>query len=304
MVQKRGLAKIISILSPVDKIIITYAFVTALWIIVFSARIEHVGSLFLARAGIIGFIVLVASWHHYRPSTVSDVVHHIYALLLLSYWYGETYALNQVLFTPFDDWFKNADQWIFGCQPSLEFSARFPQPWVSELLNFGYFSYFFMNLTTFLVVYIKKREEAMKAVFLVITSFFLYYLIFILFPVVGPQFWLPESLRSVPEGYLFQKGVLLIQWMGEVPTGAFPSSHVGLTIIFLLITRKYSKRVFNYMLPVAIILMMATVYIKAHYAVDVFAGMITSLFIFSLAKKIYAIPFFQEKNFPVLKKMN
>jgi membrane-associated phospholipid phosphatase len=294
MVQKRGLAKIISILSPVDKIVITYAFVTALWIIVFSSRIEHVGSLFLARAGIIGFILLIACWHQYRPSKISDLVRHLYALLLLSYWYGETYALNHVLFTPFDDWFRYADQWIFGFQPSIEFSARFPQRWISELLNFGYFSYFFMNLTTFAVVYLKKREEAMKAVYLVITSFFIYYLIFILFPVVGPQFWLPQSLRNVPEGYLFQKGVLLIQWMGEVPTGAFPSSHVGLTIIFLLITRKYSKKVFRYMLPVAMILVLATVYIKAHYAVDVFAGMITSFLIFALAKKIYAIPFFRE----------
>jgi membrane-associated phospholipid phosphatase len=296
MVQKRGLAKIISVLSPVDKIIISYALITALWIIVFSARIDHVGSLFMARFGIIGFIVLIAFWHHYRPSKVSDLVHHLYALLLLSYWYGETYALNHVLFTPFDDWFKYADQWIFGCQPSVEFSARFPERWISELLNFGYFSYFFMNLTTFMVVYIKKRAEAMKAVFLVITSFFLYYILFILFPVVGPQFWLPQTLRSVPEGYLFQKGVLLIQWMGEVPTGAFPSSHVGLTIIFLMITRKYSKKVFWFMFPVAIILMFATVYIKAHYVVDVFAGIITSVIIFNLAKKIYSIPFFHEEN--------
>ena len=297
MVQKRGLAKIISFLSPVDKIVISYALITALWIIVFSARIEHIGALFLARFGIIGLIILIASWHHDRPSMVSDVVRHLYALLLLSYWYGETYAMNHVLFTPFDEWFKYADQWIFGYQPSIEFSARFPERWISELLNFGYFSYFFMNLTTFLVVYIKKREEAMKAVFLVITSFFLYYILFILFPVVGPQFWLPETLRSVPEGYLFQKGVLLIQRLGEQPTGAFPSSHVGLTIIFLIITRKYSKKTFWFMLPVAIILMFATVYIKAHYVVDVFAGILSSGLILLLAKRIYSLRFFH-KEFP------
>ncbi len=297
MVQKRGLVKIISFLSPVDKIVISYALITALWILIFSARIENEIILLLNRICIIGGIILFNLWHHRRPSMFSDVVHHIYPLLLLSYWYGETYALNRVLFTPFDDWFKYADQWIFGCQPSIEFSARFSQRWVSELLNFGYFSYFFMNLTTFLVVYIKKRDEAMKTVFLVITSFFIYYFIFILFPVVGPQFWLPEALRHVPEGYLFQKGVLLIQLLGEQPTGAFPSSHVGLTIIFLIITRTYSKKTFWFMLPVAIILIFATVYIKAHYVVDVFAGILSSGIVLLLAKKIYSLRFFRD-DFP------
>lgn len=302
MVQKRGLAKIISILSPVDKLIIAYALLTFLWILAFSAQINHVMAITMARIGIIGLIILIAFWDHERPSKVSDIVHHIYSIILLSYWYGETYALNQVIFTPFDAWFVNADQWLFGFQPSIEFSAKFSQRWISELLNFGYFSYFFLNLTTFVVVYIKKRAEAMQAVFLIIASFFIYYIIFILFPVVGPQFWLPESLRSVPEGYLFQKGVLFIQFMGEKPTGAFPSSHVGMTIIFLIITWKYSKKIFRIMLPVALILIFATVYIKAHYAVDVFAGIISSFIIYLLAQKIYSIRFFHKKRLMMRKK--
>lgn len=293
MVQKRGLVKIIQHLSAVDKIIILYALITACWIILFWNKVDHAPNLLLHRIGFIMLIFTITTWDLHYPSKISNITRHIYGLLLLSYWYGETYALNHVIFSPFDDWFKNADQWIFGFQPSIEFSKRFSMPWMSEILNFGYFSYFFLNLGTFLIVYIKKKEDAMHAVFMVLTSFFIYYIVFILFPVVGPQFWLPQSMRSVPDGYLFQKGVLLIQQMGEQPTGAFPSSHVGMTLIFLWITKKYSNTAFYIMLPISIVLIFATVYIKAHYAVDVFAGILSSVIVYIISEKISKISFFK-----------
>lgn len=127
-----------------------------------------------------------------------------------------------------------------------------------------------------------------------LTSFYIYYWIFILFPVVGPQFWLPESLRSVQEGYIFQKGVTLVQQFGEKPTGAFPSSHVGMTLIFLILTRKYSKKAFLIMIPIAMLLILSTVYIKAHYVIDVVAGLISCIPIYWLSKISFV--FFDKKK--------
>jgi membrane-associated phospholipid phosphatase len=76
--------------------------------------------------------------------------------------------------------------------------------------------------------------------------------------------------------------------LGEQPTGAFPSSHVGLTVIFLMIIRNYSKPAFYIILPIAILLVFATVYIKAHYAVDVVVGLITGVLFYMLTSKIYS----------------
>lgn len=288
MVQRAGLAKIVSYLSPIDKVVILYALSTAIWILCFFSKIENPTSLLLNRLGVLVLIFSIAYWHHLRPSIISDITRHIYGLLLLSYWYGETYFLNHVIFTPFDDVFYQIDQAIFGYQPSIEFSLKFSQKWFSEMINFGYFSYFFINLATFVIVYTKKREEAIRSVFIVLTSFFIYYWIFIIFPVVGPQFWLPETLRTVPDGYFFREGVKFIQILGEQPTGAFPSSHVGLTVIFLMIIRNYSKPAFYIILPIAILLVFATVYIKAHYAVDVVVGLITGVLFYMLTSKIYS----------------
>ncbi len=300
MVQRTRLAKIINILSPIDKITYLYAVSTALWILFFYSKIDQAGLLLINRFVILSVVTGIAIWHKNRPSLLSDLSRHLYGIILLSYWYGETYQLNRVLFIPFDEIFYHIDQLIFGFQPSVEFCKAFPNRWVSEILNFGYFSYFFLNLATFAVVFIKKREDAIKSVFIVLTSFFIYYWIFILFPVVGPQFWLPETLRDVQSGYIFQKGLLLVQQFGEKPTGAFPSSHVGMTLIFLFITRKYSKRAFNIMIPIALLLIFSTVYIKAHYVVDVFAGLITCIPIYWISKYLFTL--LNKKNSPIPQK--
>lgn len=287
MVQRTRLAKIINILSPIDKITFLYAVSTALWILFFYSKIDQAGLLLINRFVILIAVTGIAIWHKNRPSLFSDISRHLYGIVLLSYWYGETYQLNRVLFIPFDEIFYHIDQLIFGFQPSIEFCKALPARWVSEILNVGYFSYFFLNLATFAIVFIKKREDAIKSVFIVLTSFFIYYWIFILFPVVGPQFWLPEALRNAQDGYIFQKGVVLVQQIGEQPTGAFPSSHVGMTMIFLFITRKYSKKAFNIMVPIALLLIFSTVYIKAHYAIDVAAGLITCIPIYWISKYLF-----------------
>ena len=71
---------------------------------------------------------------------------------------------------------------------------------------------------------------------------------------------------------------------GERPTAAFPSSHVGIsTVIMLLGWHTGKRKLFYVMLPFYIFLCMATVYIQAHYLIDALAGLATgAVFYFSL----------------------
>jgi membrane-associated phospholipid phosphatase len=80
-----------------------------------------------------------------------------------------------------------------------------------------------------------------------------------------------------------------IQDSGEKPTGAFPSSHVGLTIITMSILFKNTKKLFFIVLPVAIILVTSTVYIKAHYLIDVIAAFIVAPLIFVASRQIFKL---------------
>ena len=65
---------------------------------------------------------------------------------------------------------------------------------------------------------------------------------------------------------------------GERPTAAFPSSHVGVTtVVMLLALRTRSIRLILTILPFYVLMCFATVYIYAHYAIDAIAGLVTGL---------------------------
>ena len=75
---------------------------------------------------------------------------------------------------------------------------------------------------------------------------------------------------------------------GERPTAAFPSSHVGIaTICMLLAWRTKNKMLLFILLPFYVFLCMATVYIQAHYAIDVIAGLITGVAFYFIFKWLY-----------------
>jgi len=229
---------------------------------------------------------------------------------LLAYWYPDTFEFNR-LFPNLDHWFAIAEQWFFGCQPALLFAQEFPQRLVSEFLNLGYFSYYPMIASVALWYFIRRPELFQKWAFVLSASFFIYYLIYIFLPVAGPQFYFPaigeanvlqgnfpaigdyfnyhqELLPSGNEaGGFFYSLVESSQSVGERPTAAFPSSHVGISTILMFMAWRGSKRLFGWLFPFYVLLCIATVYIQAHYVIDAVAGFISAFLIYAFTSWIY-----------------
>ena len=107
-------------------------------------------------------------------------------------------------------------------------------------------------------------------------------------PVVGPQFYFNVEDAEIAHPGLFGKVVKFIQDAGETPTGAFPSSHVGLSWIILLISAKTYKKLLTAIFPLALLICFSTVYIKAHYLIDIIAGVISAPILYFLGGKIYS----------------
>ena len=101
---------------------------------------------------------------------------------------------------------------------------------------------------------------------------FFCYIYFILFPSAGPKFHFPEATSTHFPGYLIMPILTFIVEHGAVANGAFPSSHVAMGTVILLCAFEFHRKIFLLYLPIVIALYFATVYIQAHYAVDVFAG--------------------------------
>ena len=272
---------------PVEKATFAYIFITGIYLAVFAGRLETPMVHFGVRIGVIILTLLLAWIHNASRNPVAGVIRYFLPFALLTYWYPETYYFNKFIFDNLDYHFVNADQILFGCQPSLEFSKHIPWAGFSELMYFGYFSYYFIFFGTTLWCYLFRKELINKAIFIFVCSFYLFYIIFIILPVMGPQFYFLPPFNEVPDGYIFCKIMRFLQFAGEKPTGAFPSSHVGVTFTVVIFVARHCRELLKYVLPLFMILVLSTVYIKAHYVVDVLCGFATVAITYPLVKWMY-----------------
>ena len=216
-----------------------------------------------------------------------QLLQNILVFALMTFLYKETAMLNTLIFPKIDEFLSNLDQNIFKFQPSIEFSKHFNSLFFSELFYFGYFCYYLLPLVVLGILYKFLPQKIEEFGFILITSFLLYYFIFIIIPAEGPQFYFTFPDNYIEAQGIFGNAIKLIQKNGEAPTAAFPSSHVGISWIVIFWLYQNFRKSVKYFLPFVILLMFSTVYIKAHYFVDVVAGFLTAPIVFFLTFKFY-----------------
>lgn len=297
-------------LLPLEWLVLIYAVLTTVIMLPLWERMHHPMEMCVDRILII--VLIFGLWGIYRwyPVRLMKFLRITVQMSLLGFWYPDTYEFNSVL-PNLDHIFARWDQAWFGCQPALELSKHCPWGWLSEAVNLGYFSYYPMILVVMLFFFLCRYERYERASFIVMCSFFIYYLVYIFLPVAGPQFyfqavgteWIEEGIFPALGTYfhthtdmlpapgdasgLFYRLVGHTQEMGERPTAAFPSSHIGITLILLYLVYPQNRRLFFILLPFAVLLSLATVYIQAHYLVDALAGVLTSIPVFIASRWLY-----------------
>ena len=251
-------------------------------------------------------VMTIALWAVYRmiPCRITKMVRIIAQMALLAWWYPDTYEINR-MFPNLDHIFAGWEQDLFGCQPALLFAKALPWAVVSELMSMGYFMYYPMIALVSFYYFFCRYYEAERAAFVMLASFFIYYLVYIYVPVAGPTFYfdavgISEITKGIfpalgdyfnthtnclpTPGYtdgIFYQLVEDAKNAGERPTAAFPSSHVGVsTICMLLVWHAGNRKMLYVMLPFYIFLCLATVYIQAHYLIDAIAGLISAIVIY------------------------
>lgn len=272
----------------VDWSVLAYTLITFVFISVFASSIEQAYLHLLFRAILIAGIVTMAWKSKPDARPIFQFLRVAYPLAILGFFYSETDALNNLFSENLDYHFARLESLIFGKQMSLVFYDTFPQKWFSELMNLGYFSYFFLITGFAIQTFISKRELFQQTVFIIIVSFFFYYILFILIPVAGPQFYFQPPHNQIADSGIFRWLVKFVEFIGERPTAAFPSSHVGIVFILLILATKNLRKALYWLLPFAILMTFSTVYIKAHYAVDVIGGLISAPLFFIISSIIWS----------------
>lgn len=296
-------------LMAAEWVVMAYLVLTLIVIFFMFTRLHNPEAMIWGRLRIVA--MTAALWLVYRllPCRLTRFSRIAAQMALLAWWYPDTYELNRVL-PNLDHVFAGWEQSLFGCQPALLFSQALPGALFSELFDMGYAAYYPMIFLVVFFYFLYRYQEFERTAFVVLGAFFIYYVIFVFVPVVGPTFYYKAvGLKNITAGIfpnmhdyfnyhqdclpspgyvdgVFYQLVEGAKAAGERPTAAFPSSHVGIsTVLMWLAIHTGNRRLVFILLPFFVFLCCATVYIQAHYLVDAIAGLITgTVFYFALMR--------------------
>ena len=281
--------------------VLAYVVFTLLLVLFTGTKLANPDGLIWSRIRIAA--IVFALWIVYRlvPCRFTMSLRVLIQMVLLAWWYPDTFSLN-CIFPNLDHYFATMEETLFGCQPSLLFSKALPMAVFSEIMCFGYSSYYPLIIIVLLFYFFCRNSEFTKASFIVMAAFLLYFAIYDILPIAGPTFYFKAiGLEKASAGVFpaigdyfnshtdcfvtpgYDKGIFYFlvesaKAMGERPTAAFPSSHVGIaTVCLILALRTHSKKLLAVTLLIYIPLCFSTVYIQAHYVVDALAGLITGV---------------------------
>ncbi len=185
------------------------------------------------------------------------------------------------------------DQWLFGGIDPTQWLQHLSRPWLDEYLQLAYISYYFIPIATGIGLYsmqdsgfTHEMEPFRRALVIFLLTFYLSYIGYLLVPAVGPRFTLHYTKDL--------NGILLTPYLKKMinilePThnDCFPSGHTAVSVVALFITFRYRRRLFWFLLPVVLSLILSTVYHRYHYVIDVIAGVALSVIAFFFGEWLF-----------------
>lgn len=181
----------------------------------------------------------------------------------------------------------SADRWLLGSSPAWSLAA-IHSPWLTELLSYAYATMFFLPLSVMLVLHARGRDRELRGVALALQlAFYIGFTIFLLVPARSPD--VVYDFAPLTGHGFYERSMAAWRSLQAVTYDAFPSMHTAVSTLALLSAIRLRLRIWKLMLPVVVLLQLATLYLRQHYFVDVMAGWGVALFAL-YATKAYMVP--------------
>jgi membrane-associated phospholipid phosphatase len=228
-----------------------------------------------------GFLVLV----HRRPfwrhlGWLRDVAPFVFCILVYTNLHDTIHFVNK---NDIHDALIAVDQWMFGLQPTV-WAQNVYHPILTDYFSLAYMNYFLISVALTLWLLVEgRRAEMREALFGTVLCFYFGYILYILFPAAPPRLVLAqEFVRDFTGGWLTDAQKKLVEISPTSSRGAFPSLHCAVTFITLVYAWRLKRLLFWILLLPGVSLVLATVYLRHHYVVDIYAG-------FALATGVYFV---------------
>ena len=237
----------------------------------------------VASVGIVGLV------RREPCSFLGRTVRETYPLFLLLVFYLEVDLLARIFHSPpgYDSLVRSWDAWLFGGHPHDALALWLDGRLWREVFHLLYGSYYLLLIGSYLSVWGTAPERLPRFAFVVTGMFVSFLAVFVAFPVAGPL--AAPDVAPMTNGW-FPQAVAWIYVpfrMNGIVTGAFPSSHVGMSvgIACLLAPRRWTWRLLLWGLVGGIAV--STTYGRFHYAIDAVAGLAAGGLLYLLWTTLY-----------------
>ena len=282
-------------IKPVDYLTFFYIFVNLALIALFYERVNNWQTPVTGYLTCLAVQIFLVTFHpprqHKNLHSFMKLLRDWYPYLFVSFYYPAIgYSCHAIFADNFDSYLVTLERLIFRSDPSLIFHRLLSNYYFYELMHFFYFFYYFFVLIVGLVLYLKKEEETFdKFIFVLSLMVALQFYFFTVCPTAGPKFYFPElGQKHLPGLGPFSTIMHSMLTRGEIPAGAFPSSHVSVAFLCCLFASQYLSRagiIFFWFMFTG--LLFSTVYLQQHYAIDGMAGIILAFFAHRYGGKIH-----------------
>ena len=269
-----------------DLLTISYIFIWIILIIIFFNVITHAGSL-------LGFHIVALLLSLSLPILSPD----FFLLKFLRNWYpffflplfftALHYLIPAINPGSFDAILIEIDLFLTGTYPTI-WVEGFYTPLLTEILQLSYLTFYFLPLLVLIPLYTKKdKTEYNRFAFVILLGFYLSYFGYLLFPALGPRYFLAHMHQTS----LIGKGIYhsissTLNGLENIQWDAFPSGHVTVALLFSHYAFVYCKKIFFWTLPVITLLILSTIYLRYHYFVDLLAALILYGIIILIDRKL------------------
>lgn len=291
--------RVIAHLDTMDALNIVMYALLGLTMTILSPRLPTWWLYVLLDAGVITLVYLLARFASTR-SHFWKLLHGFYMMIGIPIAFKQFYWIVPLVHPmDYDQALIAIDRFLFFGTDPTRWMYQFAHPVLTEILQLAYGSFYFLPLILAVDLYRKKRMAAFRIVFLtIILGFYLSYLGYVAVPAIGPRFTLHDFATTDTE----LPGVFATQFLrdytntGEsIPPGTddparkvqrdvFPSGHTQMTLLTIFLAFRYRARTRWPLGIVGSLLVIATVYMRYHYVVDLIGGALFAVLTFQLMK--------------------
>jgi membrane-associated phospholipid phosphatase len=186
-----------------------------------------------------------------------------------------------------DDLLIAADRALFGVDVTV-WLERFVHPLATDFFFAAYATYYFLPLVLGGLLWGRDPAEGRQYIFTLTFCFYISYAGYFTIPALGPRFALAAeqsiSLETTPVSASIARSINELE---HTKLDVFPSGHTMIAAAVLIVAFRRMRRVFWVLLPITACLIIATVYCRYHYVVDVLAGLVLAFLTVPLGDRLY-----------------